>query len=122
MAGHEGLVSVLVAWNGWRGAEVRLAALHDLHWYQPAGAPSSLLHAYIDCSDIVVGCIAHECDPASAPHRLRVCMLKSRTVARIYGQLAARAAERAPADTTLPRRAELQQSLFEPFASRSHHL
>jgi len=100
MAGHEGLVSVLAAWNGWRGAEVRLAGLHHLHWFQPAGAPSSLLHAYIDCTDIVIGCVPHECDPASAPHRLRVCMLKSRTVARIYGQLAARAAGGAPADTT----------------------
>jgi hypothetical protein len=102
MASHEGLVSVHAAWNDWRAAEVRLAGLHDLHWFQPAGAPSSLLHAYIDCSDIVSGCIPHACDPASAPHRLRVCMLKRHAVARIYGQLAARAADGASGLASTP--------------------
>src|SRR5512147_1566956 len=93
MPSHEGLIRVQAAWNGWREAEVRLAGLRDPHWLQPAGAPNSLLHAYVDCSEIVVGAIPHECDAASAPHRLHVCILKSHTIPRIYGQLALRAAE-----------------------------
>ncbi len=93
MAAHEGLVNVQAAWNGWQSAEVRFVDLHDLHWFRPAGARWPLLHAYIDCSDVVTGGIPHGCDPTSAPHRLRVCVLKSHTVAATYAQLAARATD-----------------------------
>jgi hypothetical protein len=97
MTSHEGLVGVRAAWNHWRHAEVRLTDLHEPHWLQPAGACSSLLHAYIDCSAIVTGGIPHDCDPASAPHRLRVCVLRNHTLARLYALLAAQAtAEGAP--------------------------
>lgn len=96
MTTHEGLVSVQAAWNGWRSAEVRLSDLHDLHWFQPAGAHSRFLHAWIDCSDIVVGSIPHACDAPSAPHRLHVCLLKSHTLPGIYTQLTQRASDVAP--------------------------
>ncbi len=93
---HEGLISVQAAWNGWRSAEVRLGDLRDLHWLEPDGAHSRLLHAWIDCSDIVLGSIPHDCTPPSGPHRLRVCVLKSHTLPGIYAQLAARALDAAP--------------------------
>lgn len=92
MTTHEGLISVQAAWNGWRSAEVRLGDLRDVHWFQPAGAPSRILHAWIQCSDMVVGDIPHDCDSVTAPHRVRVCLLKSHTLPRIYAQLAKRAA------------------------------
>jgi hypothetical protein len=88
MTTQEGLVSVQAGWNGWRSAEVQLRDLRDVHWFQPAGAHCRLLHAWIDCSEIVVGAIPHECDALSAPHRLHVCLLKSHTLPGIYAQLA----------------------------------
>src|SRR5262249_52782636 len=44
------LVPVRCAWNAWRTAEVRLTDLHDIHWFQPPGAPRPLVHAYVDCT------------------------------------------------------------------------
>lgn len=93
MTTHEGLVRIQAAWNGWRSAEVRLTDLHDLHWFEPAGAHGRLLHAWIDCSDIVAGSIPHDCASSPAPHRLRVCVLKSHTLPRVYTELARRALE-----------------------------
>lgn len=90
MTSHEGLVAVQAAWNGWQSAEVRLSDLHDLHWFVPPGAHSSLLHAWIGCTSVVMGCIPHACDLSTAPHRLRVCLLKSHTAPGVYAQLARR--------------------------------
>jgi hypothetical protein len=93
-APDEMVIRVHSEWNGWRNAEVRLDDLQDVHWFQPAGAPHALVHGYIFCSDIVVGDIPHVCDRKSAPHRLRVCILKRHAIASVYAELARGADER----------------------------
>lgn len=85
------LVRVQSDWNGWRGASVRVGDLHDIHWSQPTGAPHVLVHGYISCSRIVSGDLPHDCDGRSAPHRLRVCVLKRHTLPAVYAELTRRA-------------------------------
>ena len=75
-------------WKAWQSATARFVDIHDLHWHQPAGAPHALVHGYVACTDIVAGQIPHQCDPRTAPHRLRVCILKRHTTADVYAMLA----------------------------------
>jgi|WetSurMetagenome_2_1015567.scaffolds.fasta_scaffold39901_2 hypothetical protein len=117
MTTHEGLVNVQATWNSWRRAEVRLTDLHDLHWCEPPGAHARLLHAWIDCTDVVSGCMPHDCEASTAPHRLRVCLLKSRTLPRIYAQLAKGAVDAASvASQSLASSAEPRSVAPDPIA------
>jgi hypothetical protein len=75
-------------WNHCQVASTRFAALHDVHWHQPPGAPHAMVHGYVACADIVAGDIPHDCDPMTAPHRLRVCVLKRHTIPKVYAELA----------------------------------
>lgn len=77
-------IVVTAAWSEWRSAYVRLADLHHVHWYQPAGAPQILIHAYVSCADILGGTLTHRCDAASAPHHVRVCVLRSHNIPAAY--------------------------------------
>jgi hypothetical protein len=79
-------VPVRCAWNAWQTAEVLVDDLHEIHWYQPAGAPRPMLHAYVDCTK-TRGQIAHDCSPMSAPHRLLVCVLKRHAAPPAYSEL-----------------------------------
>jgi hypothetical protein len=89
------LVVVHSAWNGWRTAWIRLADLDDIHWSQPIGAPRSLMHASILCSAIVFGSLPHPClaspAPHKAPHKLRICILKSHNDPSVFEELSRRA-------------------------------
>jgi hypothetical protein len=87
------LIRVQSDWNGWRSADVRLGDLRDVHWFQPPRAPRALVHGYMSCSNIAAGNIPHDCDQRSAPHRLRVCILKRHTIPPVYAELARRADE-----------------------------
>src|SRR5688572_33324773 len=78
-------------WKGCQTASARFADLHDVHWHQPPGAPQAILHGSVACTDIVTGDIPHKCDPATAPHRLHVCVLKRHTIPMVYAELARRA-------------------------------
>ena len=49
----ETLIRVQSDWNAWRTAEVRLGDLQNIHWRQPRGAPSPLVHGHVSCSSIV---------------------------------------------------------------------
>ena len=80
-------VAVTVDWNDWRSASARLGDLHDVHWFQPTGAPHPLLHASMSCTDVLGGALSHHCDGSSAPHRVRICILKSRNIAETYSLL-----------------------------------
>jgi len=80
------LVPVRCSWNAWRTAEVRLGDLEGIHWYQPAGAPRRLVHAYVDCTKMR-GLIAHDCQKTPAPHRLLVCVLKRHLAPPAYSEL-----------------------------------
>ena len=87
----DAVIAVQSEWNGWRTAMVRVSALDNLHWAQPAGAPRPLINAVVDCDRLPSGRIAHACDRTSAPHRLSVCILKSHTQAAVFQELARRA-------------------------------
>jgi hypothetical protein len=95
-------VTVVAQWNGWHTAQVRLADVQEVHWFRPAGAPRSLLHAYVRCTDITDGGIPHNCAQTRGPHRLLVCILKRHTLPTVYIDLAARANHGAMNDRQLP--------------------
>jgi hypothetical protein len=87
------LIRVHSNWKGWRNAEVRLADLREVCWFQPKGAPQAIVHGYISCSNIVTGEVPHDCDRRSAPHRLLVCILKRHAMPTVYTELVRRADE-----------------------------
>jgi len=93
------LIRVHDSWSGWRSAEIRLADLEDVHWWQPCGAPHRLVHAFVRCADLRNGDLEHRCD-GSMPHRVRICVLKHYAAATIYHELASRADRRATAAST----------------------
>jgi hypothetical protein len=89
MRAHEEILICLHAdWKAWQSATVRFTELRDVHWHQPVGAPHAMVHGYVGCTTIVAGDIPHNCDPTSAPHRLRVCVLKRHTTDAVYAVLA----------------------------------
>jgi hypothetical protein len=88
------LIRVQSDWNGWRSATLRLRDLEDVHWFQPARAPRALLHGYVSCVRLAADRSLHDCDRASAPHRLLVCVLKRPTMPAAYSVLTRRADER----------------------------
>lgn len=88
------LISVQLDWSDWHTAMVPLSDLRDVHWHQPSRAPHALLHGYVACSGIVSGNIPYDCQSQSAPHRLRVCILRKHVLAGVYSELSRRANER----------------------------
>ena len=81
-------ISVTGDWNDWRSANARLADLHGVHWHQPKGAPHPILHAYVSCREISGSGLPHQCEASSAPHDIRVCVLKSHNIPAVYTELA----------------------------------
>jgi len=88
------LISVQSMWNGWRTALVRARDLRNVHWFKPAGAPRALLHAEVSCAALPSKAVPHECDPASYPHTLMVCVIKSHVTAGVFDALAQLAGDR----------------------------
>ena len=86
------LVRVHSSWDGWQSAEVRLAGIRKVYWFQPEHAPHEMVHAIVSCADIVSGELPHACD--GAPDDLRVCLLKRHVLQSVYGELAASAGVR----------------------------
>jgi hypothetical protein len=91
MQAKDVLIRVHESWSGWRSAEIRAVDLEDVHWCQPSGAPHSLVHGWVRCSHLRSRQIQHQCDRASAPHRVLVCVLKRHTLGTVYADLARRA-------------------------------
>ena len=85
------LVCVQREWDGWQTAEIRLADLQNIHWFQPQRAPRPLVHGYVSCSSIAAGDIPHNCDPGKGPHTVLVCVLKKHSVPSVYAEIARRA-------------------------------
>ena len=98
----EMLVPVQREWYGWRLGQARLCDLEDVHWFQPAGAPRSLLHAYVSSSKIVSGDLVDPADGGALPPRLLVCVLKSHAAPATYGALATRATDKQPSAPNHP--------------------
>jgi hypothetical protein len=81
------LIVVQTEWNGWRTATARLADLENVHWFHPSGAPRALIHAYVRCTNVQSGDLSHDCQSASGPHDLLVCVLKSHTSPSVFEEL-----------------------------------
>lgn len=90
----ETLIRVHCEWDGWRTAEVRFKDLHNIHWFQPIRAPQPLVHAHVLCTNLMTGEFPHDCPQSSAPHRLRVCILKRHTIPAVYAEFVRCADER----------------------------
>jgi hypothetical protein len=88
-------ICVTADWNDWRTAHARIGDLRDVHWHQPRRAPQQMLHAYVSCANIV-GALSHPCEGTSAPHQIRVCVVRRHNVASVYAELARRASEALP--------------------------
>jgi len=84
------LVVVQRDWNGWRKAMTPMAALQDVHWHQPPGAPRPLIHAYVSCTELTSGDVPHDCSGRGA-HRLLVCVLRQHTAPSVFCTLVERA-------------------------------
>ncbi len=84
---HDTLIRIQSDWMGWSTADIRFGDVHDPHWFHPARAPRVLIHAYVWCSRIIAGQVPHQCESVSAPHRLRVCILKRHTLPSVYAEL-----------------------------------
>lgn len=80
-------------WNGWRTATVRVKDLEDVHWFRPSGAPHHMLHAHVNCQQILSGDVPHECHLSPGPHDLLVCILKRHAAASVFAELAHKADE-----------------------------
>jgi hypothetical protein len=93
MQQHDFAINVTTEWNGWRSVVARLDDLRDVHWYQPLGAPWPMLHAYVSCASLAMGASTHQCDPSSAPHRIRVCVLKRHNMPSAYAEVLRRASQ-----------------------------
>ncbi len=91
------LIRVQADWAAWQSAEVPIDDIQSLYWFRPGGAPQALLHGRVSCASIVGGDIPHDCNPATAPHRLLVCVLRRHALPSAYLELVRRAyAERIP--------------------------
>jgi len=84
------LVVVQRDWSGWRKAMTPMAALENVHWHQPVGAPRPLIHAYVSCRDLTSGDVPHDCVDQAA-HRLLVCVLRQHTAPSVFCALVERA-------------------------------
>lgn len=82
-------VPVQLGWSDWKSSEVCFGDLRDIHWFQPPDAPRPLLHAYVCPTKLPAVVAGPTGGPATEP--LRVCVLKSHTIAPIYFALVTRA-------------------------------
>jgi hypothetical protein len=86
------LVTVRRQWNDWRHATVPISELDRLHLSDVSGgvavrAPREFLHAYILCSAIVDGEIAHSCRHGRGPHYIKVCIVQRDNPKELYKRL-----------------------------------
>jgi len=81
-------------------AECPTSALQDFCWDVISGgvkarAPQWFLFAFVDCTE-VIGDIAHSCQHGSAPHSIKVCVVKIDNDPETYAALAEKAGPRPP--------------------------
>lgn len=83
------IVRVHREWNGWRYADVPLATLEGVHWFQPARAPRPLVHAFVPPE---IFSAVDRAGERPGPSRCRVCVLKEHVLLSAYEALRQRAA------------------------------
>ena len=83
------LVSVRRRWNSWEVAEVYVGEVSNPIWDIESGgvketSPDALIYGYVWCDAIVSGTLAHSCLHGTAPHSIKVCILRKDNSPRIY--------------------------------------
>ena len=83
------LVSVRRQWNSWEVAQVNLGEVANPLWDLESGgvkasSPEALIYGYVWCDAIVSGTLAHSCLHGTAPHSIKVCILRKDNSPRIY--------------------------------------
>ena len=88
------LVSVRRQWNSWEVAQVWVGEVSNPLWDLVSGgvkefSPEAFIFGYIWCDAIVSGSVAHSCLHGTAPHSIKVCILKKDNSSRIYNHFLA---------------------------------
>lgn len=83
------LVSVRRQWNSWEIAQVYVGEVSNPLWDLVSGgvkesAPEAFIYGYIMCDAIVSGSVAHSCLHGTAPHSIKICILRKDNSPRIY--------------------------------------
>jgi len=83
------LVSVRRQWNNWEIAEVYVRDISNPLWDLCSGgvketSPEAFIFGYIWCDMIVSGNVAHSCLHGTAPHSIKICILRKDNGPRIY--------------------------------------
>jgi len=84
-------VNIRRQWNDWRVAKVELSKISGLHWDFISGgvgvpAPRPFVHGYVQCTD-VIGNIPHSCIHGTAPHTMKVCIVKKDNDPQIWQKI-----------------------------------
>ena len=87
------LVSVRRQWNSWEMAEVYVGDVSNPLWDIEGGgvkgaAPEAQIYGYVWCDSVVTGSLAHSCLHGTAPHSIKVCLLRRDNSPRIYNHFA----------------------------------
>lgn len=82
-------VSVRRQWNSWEVAEVAVGEVANPLWDLAGGgvketAPEALIYGYVLCDAIISGSLAHSCLHGTAPHSIKVCILRKDNSPRLY--------------------------------------
>ena len=83
------LVSVRRQWNSWEIAQVNVGEVNNPLWDLVSGgvketSPEAFIYGYIWCDAIVSGSVAHSCLHGTAPHSIKICILRKDNSPRIY--------------------------------------
>ena len=83
------LVSVRRQWDSWEVAQVTVGEVANPLWDLVSGgvketAPEAFIYGYIFCDAIVSGSVAHSCLHGTAPHSIKICILRKDNPPRIF--------------------------------------
>lgn len=83
------LVSVRRQWNSWEIAQVAVGEVSNPLWDLVSGgvketSPEAFIFGYIWCDAILSGSVAHSCLHGTAPHSIKICILRKDNSPRIH--------------------------------------
>lgn len=89
VVGATELVSVRRQWNSWEVAQVYVGDIGNPLWDVVSGgvkesSPEAFIFGYIWCDTIVSGNVAHSCLHGTAPHSIKICILRKDNSPRIH--------------------------------------
>jgi len=97
--GKAELISVRRHWNSWEIAQVYVGDVSNALWDLVSGgvkehASEAFIYGYIWCDAILSGSVAHSCLHGTAPHSIKVCILRKDNPPRIYNHFVALVGEK----------------------------